>query len=53
MRNRLIHAYHDIDFNTVWDTVTLDLVPLIAAIERILADEDKMAAGSGPPHAEG
>lgn len=52
MRNRLIHAYHDINSDIVWDTVTRNLVPLIAAIERILADEDELAAGGGPPHAE-
>lgn len=53
MRNRLIHAYHDINADVVWGTVTDDLVPLIAAIERILADEDEMAAEGGLPHAEG
>src|SRR3989338_8112497 len=30
MRNRLIHAYFDVDVDRVWDTVTLDLPPLIA-----------------------
>jgi uncharacterized protein with HEPN domain len=34
MRNRLIHAYFDIDKNIVWETVTsnlTDLEPLLAA----------------------
>jgi uncharacterized protein with HEPN domain len=40
MRNRLIHAYFDIDRNIVWDTVTADLPPLLAAIETILEDRE-------------
>jgi uncharacterized protein with HEPN domain len=39
MRNRLIHAYFDIDVGVVWDTVTKDLRPLIAALETVLAPE--------------
>lgn len=34
MRNRLIHAYFDVDLDRVWDTVRDDLPPLIAALER-------------------
>ncbi len=34
MRNRLIHAYFDIDQNVVWDTVTADLPPLVATLEK-------------------
>lgn len=40
MRNRLIHAYFDIDLDRVWDTVTDDLPPLIASLERILPPEE-------------
>lgn len=29
MRNRLIHAYFEVDFDTVWDTIQDDLPPLI------------------------
>lgn len=36
MRNRLIHAYFDIDLDRVWDTVTDDLPPLITVLERIV-----------------
>jgi uncharacterized protein with HEPN domain len=39
MRNRLIHAYDFIDFNTIWTTLTVDLPPLIAQLEQILANE--------------
>jgi len=36
MRNRLVHAYFEIDPDVVWDTVTTDLPPLLDVIERIL-----------------
>jgi len=36
MRNRLIHAYFDVDLDRVWDTVMDDLPPLVAELERIL-----------------
>jgi len=39
MRNRLIHAYFDIDVGVVWDTVSKDLPPLIAALEGALKPE--------------
>ncbi len=37
MRNRLIHAYFDIDLDRVFDTLTLDLPQLITEPERILS----------------
>ena len=36
MRHRLIHAYYDVDLDTVWQTVTGDLPPLIVSLERIV-----------------
>ena len=36
MRNRLIHAYFDVDLDRVWDTITNDLPPLIASLERMV-----------------
>lgn len=36
MRNRLIHAYFDVDHDRVWDTVTDDLPPLIQSLEFIV-----------------
>jgi len=36
MRHRLVHAYFDIDLDRVWDTITDDLPPLIAELERIV-----------------
>ena len=43
MRNRLVHAYFEIDYEQVWKALTEDLPPLIEQWERILADE----SGSG------
>lgn len=37
MRNRLIHAYFDINLDIVWKTVTEDLPPLIQNLEKILS----------------
>ncbi len=37
MRNRLIHAYFDVDIDRVWDTVQDDLPPLIAQLESTLS----------------
>lgn len=37
MRNRLIHTYFEIDLNLVWDTVTRDIPPLLAELEKILS----------------
>jgi uncharacterized protein with HEPN domain len=36
MRNRLIHAYFDVDLDRVCDTVTADLPPLILKLREIL-----------------
>lgn len=36
MRNRLIHAYFDIDLDEVWKTIEEDLPPLIPQLEKIL-----------------
>lgn len=38
MRNRLIHAYFDINRSIVWQTVRSDLPPMIAAIDSHLGD---------------
>ena len=36
MRNRLIHGYDSIDLNILWDTIEVDLPPLISELETIL-----------------
>lgn len=43
MRNRLIHVYFDIDLDRVWDTITDDLPPLIAALEKAISQESERA----------
>ena len=36
MRNRLIHAYFDIDLNVVWSTSTEDVPLVIAELKKLL-----------------
>jgi len=36
MRHRLVHAYYDINTDTVWNTVKEDLPPLIAQLKAVL-----------------
>ena len=35
-RNRLVHGYDLVDYDIIWSTVTEDLPPLIAELEKIL-----------------
>ena len=39
MRNRLIHAYFDIDLDILWQTVTTELPPLLENLETLLREE--------------
>lgn len=39
MRNRLIHAYFDINRNILWDTVSLALPPLLAQLKTISLED--------------
>ena len=41
MRHRLVHGYDTVDLKVLWDTISDDLPPLIAELERVL--------GSGEP----
>ena len=36
MRNRLIHAYFDVNHDTVWDTVKNEIPKLVAELEKIV-----------------
>jgi uncharacterized protein with HEPN domain len=36
LRNRLIHGYDSVDFDILWQIVSDDLPPLIAALEKAL-----------------
>jgi uncharacterized protein with HEPN domain len=38
MRNRLVHAYFEIDYEQVWKTLTEDLPPLVRQLEAILSE---------------
>ena len=40
MRNRLVHAYFDIDLDQLWKTITEDLPPLVADLENALKKEE-------------
>ena len=37
MRNRLIHSYFDVNLDIVWQTLTEELPPLLAQLEKLLA----------------
>ncbi|MBD2326946.1 DUF86 domain-containing protein [Alkalinema sp. FACHB-956] len=39
MRNRLTHAYFEVDLDIVWEVVTRDLPPLIVELEKIISLE--------------
>ena len=41
MRNRLIHAYFDVDLDIVWTTVSDDLPVLSRALDKALAEVDR------------
>ena len=41
MRNRLVHAYFDIDLQLVWGTVQSDLPELIAQLEPLVPPENQ------------
>ena len=38
MRNRLIHGYDSVDLDVLWDTIEIDLPPLIAELGKILGE---------------
>jgi uncharacterized protein with HEPN domain len=39
MRNRLVHAYFDVDLSLLWATVADDLPALIASLEAVVASK--------------
>ncbi len=41
MRNRLIHGYFEVNLDIVWDTVTVELPPLIPQLRKVLDKEVK------------
>jgi uncharacterized protein with HEPN domain len=39
MRNRLIHGYDQVDLDILWDTIEVDMPPLIEELESILESQ--------------
>lgn len=39
MRNIVIHEYHGVDANIIWQTVKEDLPPLVPLLEKLLREE--------------
>ena len=39
MRNRLVHAYFDVDHDILWITVTTAAAPLVEKLEALLAEK--------------
>lgn len=39
MRNRLVHAYFDVDLDILWDTIVLDLPSLVIELEKALSEQ--------------
>ncbi len=42
MRNRLVHAYFDINLDILWKTVIEDLPPLVDELEQIVPPENNL-----------
>lgn len=40
MRNRLIHAYFDIDYDIVWHTASVEIPDVLAALRAALPADD-------------
>lgn len=40
LRNVLVHGYADVDDDTVWHTATVDIAPLIDALQRLLHERE-------------
>ena len=38
-RNRMAHAYFDVDLNLLWEIVTIEMPPLIEELQRILEND--------------
>ena len=39
MRQRLVHAYFDINLDILWNTIQEDLPPLVSTLEKVLRKE--------------
>jgi uncharacterized protein with HEPN domain len=41
MRNRIAHGYYEVDFEVVWETVSLSVPPLVEALKQIKTGDSK------------
>lgn len=41
MRNRIVHAYFEVDLDVVWNTVVLSLPPLVEVLEKEVDENRK------------
>ena len=41
MRNELIHAYFGVDLAIIWDSIQLDLPPLVPLLLQVLEQESQ------------
>jgi uncharacterized protein with HEPN domain len=41
MRNLIVHSYHRVDLEVIWDTIQNDLPDLVEPLEKLLLDETK------------
>ena len=48
MRNRLIHAYFEVDLKILLDTAQPDLAPLVASLDGLRADAPESPGDSNP-----
>lgn len=44
MRNRLTHGYDTIDYDIVWEVMTIDLPPFLATLREIVGEEGEEPA---------
>lgn len=40
MRNRLVHAYFDVNLDILWKTITDGLPPIIAELKRVIPEDN-------------
>jgi uncharacterized protein with HEPN domain len=48
MRHKVIHDYLHVDYDIVWDVVTVDLPPLVVNLDRIVPREDSESRPGKP-----
>ncbi|NOZ20305.1 MAG: DUF86 domain-containing protein [Planctomycetes bacterium] len=41
MRHKVVHDYLHVDYDIIWDVVTVNLPPLIAVLEKIVPPQDE------------